>query len=106
MPSAYSYQQIDYCRYRTVVEEVPTEDYTISLGEARLARTGSDVTIVAWGQQVAVAERAVSRFICVQPHAVCMNACCRGLLAAYTQHRAWLALPMACPGTVLLLLIR
>lgn len=46
--------------YRTVVEEVPTEDYTISLGEARLARTGSDVTIVAWGQQVAVAERAAA----------------------------------------------
>ena len=48
-------------RYRTAVEEVPTGDYVIPLGQARVAREGFDVTIVTWGQQVAVAERAVSQ---------------------------------------------
>ena len=46
--------------YRTVSEEVPSGEYTIPLGEARVTRTGSDVTLVSWGQQVAVLERAVS----------------------------------------------
>ena len=46
--------------YRTVSEEVPSGEYTIPLGEARVARTGSDITLVGWGQQVAVLERAVS----------------------------------------------
>ncbi len=46
--------------YRTVSEEVPTGEYTIPLGKARIARAGSDITLVGWGQQVAVLERAVS----------------------------------------------
>ena len=46
--------------YRTVSEEVPSGEYTIPLGEARITRTGSDITLVGWGQQVAVLERAVS----------------------------------------------
>ncbi|KAK9808306.1 hypothetical protein WJX73_009979 [Symbiochloris irregularis] len=46
--------------YRTAVEEVPTGDYTIPVGQARLAREGGDVTIVAWGQMVAVAEQAAA----------------------------------------------
>lgn len=46
--------------YRTVSEEVPTGDYMMPLGEARVTRTGSDITLVGWGQQVAVLERAVS----------------------------------------------
>ena len=44
--------------YRTAAEEVPTGDYEIPLGAARVAREGGDVTVVAWGQQVAVAELA------------------------------------------------
>lgn len=35
-------------------------DYEVPLGQARIAREGSDVTIVSWGQQVLVAELAVS----------------------------------------------
>ena len=46
-------------QYRTVSEEVPTGDYMIPLGQARIARSGSDITLVGWGQQVAVLERAV-----------------------------------------------
>ena len=47
--------------YRTVVEDVPIGSYTIPLGQARIARTGGDITLVGWGQQVAVLERAVSQ---------------------------------------------
>ncbi|KAK9807528.1 hypothetical protein WJX72_001632 [[Myrmecia] bisecta] len=46
--------------YRTAVEEVPTGDYTIPLGKARLARPGTDITLVGWGQQMGVLERAAS----------------------------------------------
>ena len=46
-------------QYRTVSDEVPTGDYMIPLGQARIARSGSDITLVGWGQQVAVLERAV-----------------------------------------------
>ena len=49
--------------YRTVSEEVPTGDYTIPLGQARITRRGSDITLVGWGQQVAVLERAVCSII-------------------------------------------
>ena len=48
--------------YRTVSEDVPSGDYTIPLGEARVTRTGSDITLVGWGQQVAVLKRAVRCF--------------------------------------------
>lgn len=46
--------------YRTAVEDVPAEDYEIPLGQARVARQGSDITLVGWGQQVLVLELAVS----------------------------------------------
>jgi pyruvate/2-oxoglutarate/acetoin dehydrogenase E1 component len=35
--------------YRATKEEVPEERYTVPVGEARIAREGSDVTLVAWG---------------------------------------------------------
>ena len=35
--------------YRATKEEVPEEHYTVPVGEARVARGGSDVTLVAWG---------------------------------------------------------
>ena len=47
-------------RYRTVVEEVPQGDYMIPLSVARVAREGTDITLVGWGQQVTVLERAVN----------------------------------------------
>lgn len=47
-------------RYRTAEEEVPKGEYTIPLGKAKLKREGTDITLVGWGQQVAVLEKAVS----------------------------------------------
>eukprot|EP00899_Mesostigma_viride_P020778 jgi/Mesvir1/28701/Mv19672-RA.1 len=44
--------------YRMAVEEVPEGDYTIPLSKAEVLREGSDVTLVAYGAQMAVLERA------------------------------------------------
>lgn len=44
--------------YRTSVEEVPIGDYEIPLGQARVVREGRDITLVGWGQQVAVLQLA------------------------------------------------
>jgi len=44
--------------YRLVKDDVPDGDYTVELGQARVARAGTDVTIVAWSGMVPVAERA------------------------------------------------
>lgn len=44
--------------YRAAVEEVPVGDYMVPLGKAKVKRAGSDVTIVAWGNQVNVAMKA------------------------------------------------
>ena len=38
--------------YRIVREEVPEDDYTIPLGEGKIVREGSDVTLVTWGAMV------------------------------------------------------
>ncbi len=58
---------MSYChefvhRYRTAVEEVPKGEYTIPLGKAKVKREGTDITLVGWGQQVAVLEKAVSPY--------------------------------------------
>jgi len=44
--------------YRAVTGEVPLDDYTVPLGVARVVRPGRDVTIVAWGAMVQLAEQA------------------------------------------------
>lgn len=44
--------------YRLVKDEVPDGDYTVPFGRARVAREGSDVTLVAWSAAVQTAERA------------------------------------------------
>ena len=44
--------------YRTARGEVPEGEHVVPLGEARLVREGSDVTLVAYGAMVPVAERA------------------------------------------------
>jgi pyruvate/2-oxoglutarate/acetoin dehydrogenase E1 component len=44
--------------YRTARGEVPDGEHTVPLGKARLAREGDDLTIVAYGAMVPVAERA------------------------------------------------
>ena len=38
--------------YRMLREEVPEWDYTIPLGTARIARPGTEVTVVAWGSML------------------------------------------------------
>jgi pyruvate dehydrogenase E1 component subunit beta len=38
--------------YRMLKEEVPEGDYTVALGRARLARSGSAVTVIAWGSML------------------------------------------------------
>lgn len=35
--------------YRSVIEEVPEEDYIVPLGKAKVVTEGSDVTLVSWG---------------------------------------------------------
>jgi pyruvate/2-oxoglutarate/acetoin dehydrogenase E1 component len=44
--------------YRTARGEVPDGEYLVPLGRARIAREGSDLTLVAWGAMVALCERA------------------------------------------------
>jgi pyruvate/2-oxoglutarate/acetoin dehydrogenase E1 component len=47
--------------YRTARGEVPEGEHVVPLGKARVARSGSDVTLVAYGAMVAVAEAAAER---------------------------------------------
>jgi pyruvate dehydrogenase E1 component beta subunit len=44
--------------YRLVKDEVPEGDYTVSFGQARVVREGTDVTLVAWSAAVQLCERA------------------------------------------------
>jgi pyruvate dehydrogenase E1 component beta subunit len=44
--------------YRLISDEVPDEDYTVPFGEARLARDGTDVALIAWSAAVSVALKA------------------------------------------------
>jgi len=43
-----------------MVEDVPSGDYEIPLGKAEIIQTGKDVTIIGWGAQLRVIERATS----------------------------------------------
>jgi pyruvate/2-oxoglutarate/acetoin dehydrogenase E1 component len=47
--------------YRTLRGEVPGGDFTVPLGRARLARSGDDLTLVAYGAMVPLAEQAADR---------------------------------------------
>lgn len=44
--------------YRSSVEQVPLEDYTIPLGKAEVLEEGKDVTVVGWGSQMYVLAQA------------------------------------------------
>lgn len=46
--------------YRLLKEEVPESDYTVPLGEARVARSGGAVTVVCWGSMVERVLKAVA----------------------------------------------
>ena len=41
--------------------EVPDEEYSIPFGQARVRRTGSDITIITWGKQVFRVQEAVKK---------------------------------------------
>lgn len=38
--------------YRAVRQDIPEESYTVPIGEARLVREGTDVTVIAWGSMM------------------------------------------------------
>lgn len=45
--------------YRLIRKEVPEDDYTIPLGQARLACQGKDVTVIAWGSMLERVMKAI-----------------------------------------------
>lgn len=47
--------------YRSVKEDLPTEDYTVPLGSAKIQREGSDLSILTYGWMVHVALAAAER---------------------------------------------
>lgn len=47
--------------YRLVRDDVPDGGHTVPLGKARIARSGSDVTVIAWSAMVQTALEAASR---------------------------------------------
>lgn len=44
--------------YRASVSEVPEGDYTLPLGKAEVVTVGKDITLLAWGAQMEVMEKA------------------------------------------------
>jgi pyruvate/2-oxoglutarate/acetoin dehydrogenase E1 component len=46
--------------YRHVKGEVPEGEHTVSIGEARIAREGEEMTVVAYGSSVLLAEQAAA----------------------------------------------
>ena len=48
--------------YRLLKEEVPDEEYTIPLEQARIAQEGSAVTLVAWGSMLERSLRAAAPY--------------------------------------------
>jgi len=47
--------------YRAAVEDVPDADYEIPLGKAEVMRSGTDITLVGWGGQLRVLDKACER---------------------------------------------
>tara|TARA_R110000851_G_scaffold90253_5_gene197132 strand:+ start:64139 stop:65101 length:963 start_codon:yes stop_codon:yes gene_type:complete len=47
--------------YRASVGEVPAGDYVIELGKAQVVKQGSDITVLAWGAQMDIVEKACER---------------------------------------------
>jgi pyruvate dehydrogenase E1 component beta subunit len=48
--------------YRLIREEVPEGEYAIPLGKARLAKEGTDVTVIAWGSMLERVMKAVEPY--------------------------------------------
>ncbi|WP_029332532.1 alpha-ketoacid dehydrogenase subunit beta [Exiguobacterium oxidotolerans] len=47
--------------YRAFKEPVPNEAYTIEIGKAHIVSEGADVTLIAWGGMVQVAQKAAAQ---------------------------------------------
>ncbi|ERI95683.1 pyruvate dehydrogenase E1 component subunit beta [Clostridiales bacterium oral taxon 876 str. F0540] len=47
--------------YRAFKQEVPEEDYVIPIGKAKVVKTGTDITVVAWGAYLRETEKAVKQ---------------------------------------------
>ncbi|WVQ67499.1 uncharacterized protein L199_005699 [Kwoniella botswanensis] len=45
--------------YRAAVEEVPTDDYTLPIGQPEIVRDGTDLTVVAYGTPLHICQRAI-----------------------------------------------
>ena len=46
--------------YRASVSDVPEEDYTLPLGKADVVEEGTDITLLAWGAQIEVVQKAAA----------------------------------------------
>ncbi|MDI2588667.1 alpha-ketoacid dehydrogenase subunit beta [Psychrobacillus sp. NEAU-3TGS] len=44
--------------YRSKRDEVPVEKYTVEIGKGKIVREGTDVTLIAWGAMISIAEKA------------------------------------------------
>ena len=49
--------------YRAVRQEIPEESFTVPIGEARLAREGTDVTVIAWGSMMHIVLQAAQALV-------------------------------------------
>jgi pyruvate dehydrogenase E1 component beta subunit len=47
--------------YRAIVEDVPEDDYTVPLGEAKVVREGTDITLISWGAMVRYSNEAAEK---------------------------------------------
>jgi len=47
--------------YRAVVGEVPEDDYTVPLGQARITIEGTDVTLISWGAMLRPSTQAAEK---------------------------------------------
>ncbi|GAA5142583.1 alpha-ketoacid dehydrogenase subunit beta [Thalassotalea piscium] len=47
--------------YRASVGEVPEEDYQLPLGKAEVMQTGNDITLLGWGAQLEIIEKAAEK---------------------------------------------
>lgn len=46
--------------YRASISEVPEEDYELPLGKADLVQEGTDITLLGWGAQIDILQRAAA----------------------------------------------